>query len=141
MLQQKSKLELVCVGNCAVCGVVWYEVLFNYPAKRIGIIEQRLLPVKKRRENRINYLTFDVPEGVICSYDRYVCVKPQTYEYRWFKMEDGQFIDLGEIKGGTSSYTELYLKQFVRDGYSILCSNDANIVKNYVDDGIVYGEQ
>jgi hypothetical protein len=127
---QKSKFELVCVGNYPMCSVTWHEVLFNHPAKKIGIISHQLLPKEKRREKRINYVTFEVPEEEICSYRRYVCVKPQTFEYKWFRMEAGQFIDLGEVIG-TTSYAELYLNEFVRDGYSIIGSDETEIVKKF----------
>ena len=128
-----TPIELVCVGNYGLCWVTWHEVLVNDEKKKLGIVCHSAPLKTKRREQRLNYMTFDVPEGVVCRYNRYVCVKPQTYEERWFKVQDGQFVDLGSVDRNSTDYAQVYLQEFIRSGYDIISSNNPDIVKRHVD--------
>lgn len=134
---QTSVIELVCAGYYTQCYVIWYEVLINHETNKIGIVNHTC-PVKQkhRDKSRINYVKFSVPEDVICSYSRYVRVKPQTFENRWFKMTKGQFVDLGEFNGELT-YADLYLSDYKKKGYrfSYLSCGDAGIVNRWIENG------
>lgn len=97
-----TKVELTCVGNAGSgylqtqIRVVWFEVLVNKERRWVDVIEHDL-PIKShRRENRINYCTYEIPEGVVCFFERYVQTKPRVHERKFFQMLDGEFKDLGE---------------------------------------------
>lgn len=68
----------------------------SYPLRRKKVEAiYRLVPMKDfRREKRINYCRFDVPEGRICCYYRHVQTKPNLDERKWFRLDDGQFTEL-----------------------------------------------
>jgi hypothetical protein len=117
-----TDIELQCVGNAinlaALCQVEWLEFLENGETKRAAILS-RSLPVKRhRRENRINFVTYECEEGVNYHYRRYVCVKPQTYEEKWFKMENGEFIITGKGDGNqlVTQFTTPFEKQCAAKG-------------------------
>jgi putative phage-type endonuclease len=76
--------------------VLWFEILVDHAQKRVDVIEL-YLPIKNhRRQNRINLCEYEVPEGVVCFYDRHVTTKPNTYERTFFRIDGGQFHNLGD---------------------------------------------
>jgi DNA polymerase-3 subunit epsilon len=118
-----TKVELMCVGNSgggyinAQVHVMWFEVLVDEARRMVDVIEH-CLPIKShRREKRINFCEYDVPEGVVCFYYRHVQTKPDVYESRFFRVDNGEFQALGN--GAQCDFYTSYLGEY--RGYDI-CS-------------------
>jgi putative phage-type endonuclease len=99
--QTTTKVELTCVGNAgggyinAQIRVLWFEVLVDEARRAVDVIEH-YLPIKShRREKRVNFCEYEVPEGVVCFYERHVSTEPNVNESKYFRIEDGAFQDLG----------------------------------------------
>ena len=114
--RKTTKLELTCMGNAgggyinAQIQVVWFEVLVDHAQKRVDVIEHHL-PIKNhRREKRINICEFQVPEGEVCFYARHVQTKPNAYESRFFRMDNGEFQVLGE--GAQADFCSHFLGEY-----------------------------
>jgi putative phage-type endonuclease len=121
-----TKMELMCVGNAgsgyinAQIRVLWFELLVDEQHKKVDVIEHHL-PIKgHRRENRVNYCEYEVPEGVICFYDRHVQTKPNVRECRFFRVENGQFQGMGD--GAPCDFYTRFLNDY--RGYDI-CSGSS----------------
>lgn len=118
-----APIELVCVGNDgggyikAQCRVGWIEVLVD-DKKKLLDCKDTFIPMKNyRREDRINYCRYDIPQGVICYYNRSIQTNPRMEEEKWFRVEDGQLVILGDTVGGVFSFPELFLQEFLKKGY------------------------
>jgi hypothetical protein len=117
-----TKLELLCVGNTAngyihaQISVRWYEMRVD-DANRVIQMIGHCLPIRSyRRQERVNYCWFDIPEGVICHYQRRAQVKPHVEERRWFRINEGQLVDLG---GSLSFDFAQYYPQYRHYSFSI----------------------
>ncbi len=111
-----AKVELTCVGNAgggyihAQIHVVWFEVLVDETRKMVDVVEH-YLPIKShRREKRVNFCEYEVPEGVICFYERHVQTKPNVNESKYFTIEGGAFRDLGD--GAQCDFCSRFLTEY-----------------------------
>lgn len=122
-----AKLELTCVGNAGggqintKIRLFWFEVLVNEDQKRVQVVEHHVALKSHRREKRINICEYEVPEGVVCFYERHVQTKPKLYEQKFFKLENGQFQDLGD--GAQSDFYTKFLAAY--EGYQICSGSSA----------------
>ena len=114
--QTTAKVELTCVGNAgggyinAQIRVLWFEVLIDEVRRAIDVIEH-YLPIKShRREKRVNFCEYEVPEGVVCFYERHVSTKPNMNESKYFRIEDGVFQDLGD--GAQGGFCSRFLSEY-----------------------------
>jgi hypothetical protein len=118
-----TTIELVCVGNDgngyikAQCRVGWFEVALNEDERKVQFVDHFIPMREYRRKNRVNYCRYEIPEGVICYYHRAIETKPRKEESRWFRVDDGKFTILGDIVGGTSSFAQVFLHQYVASRY------------------------
>jgi putative phage-type endonuclease len=114
--QTTTKVELTCVGNAgggyinAQIWVLWFEVLVDEARKAVDVIEH-YLPIKSHhREKRVNFCEYEVPEGVVCFYERHVQTKPNVNESKYFRIEDGAFKDFGD--GGQCDFCSRFLSEY-----------------------------
>jgi putative phage-type endonuclease len=114
--QTTTKVELTCVGNAgggyinAQIRVLWFEVLVDEARKAVDVIEH-YLPIKShRREKRVNFCEYEVPERVVCFYERHVQPKPNVNESKYFRVEDGAFQDLGD--GAQCDFCSRFLSEY-----------------------------
>jgi putative phage-type endonuclease len=127
-----TKMELSCVGNAgggyinAQIRVVWFEVLANTDRKQVDVVEHHLEIKELRRENRVNYCTYHVPDGVTCYYERYVQTKPKLHERKFFRFQDGVFQDLGE--GGQEEFVQRFLQDY--GTYSVCVAQSAEDIRH-----------
>ena len=54
------------------------------------------------RKKEVNCCKFIIPEKAYCNYVRTIQAKPTVHERKWFRVENGQMIILGDVKGGMS---------------------------------------
>ena len=101
-----TKIELLCVGNIgrgyihAQVGVQCYEPQSDDVGKILAL-DGKWLPIRNvYRKERVNYCSFEVPEGFLCWYHRHSQTKPNLEERKCFYCKDGEFVDLGEVSGG-----------------------------------------
>ena len=105
-----TKLELLCAGNAgsgyinAQIGVIWHEPQPDETSQKL-LMQGKWLPIRNfYRKERINYCWFDVPDGYLCCYFRRAQIKPNVEERRCFYMNAGQFVDLGEVTTGWTTF-------------------------------------
>ena len=72
---------------------------------------EHYLPIKShRREKRVNFCEYQVPEGVVCFYELHVQTKPNTNESKYFRIENGAFTDLGD--GAQCDFCSRFLSEY-----------------------------
>jgi hypothetical protein len=115
-----TTIEFTCVGNArknyinAQISVYWFDVKVDTQKKTVLVIH-RFIPMKSyHRESRVNYCQYQIPNEVICIVMRHVQTKPDTHEYRFFKVQDGKFHSLAE--GCIADFTRFFLQDY--KGYS-----------------------
>jgi putative phage-type endonuclease len=129
--QTTAKVELTCVGNAgggyinAQIRVLWFEVLVDEARMAVDVIEH-LLPMKShRREKRVNFCEYEVPEGVVCFYERHVSTKPNVNESKYFRIEGGAFQDLGD--GAQCDFCSRFLSE--HRGYDIRSGQSREVLQ------------
>jgi hypothetical protein len=135
-----TEIELECVGNAvnikALCAITWFETLENESTKRAAIVEHFLSIKSLRRENRVNHLRFEIEEGTLCHYRRYVRVKPPAWEESWFKFENGEFIliDQGQGDQTPNRFLEPIRKAWAKRGiYNIFGGGDRSLALEFIN--------
>lgn len=123
----RTKIELQCLGpagNGAIsgqCRVDWFDIVIDHEQKAIVVTERRLPIRSYNREKGINFVWYDIPENVICRYDRHAQAKPCVYEQRFFWIKDGAYVDLGEADRTLFDFPKRFLSDHKR--YSISMSS------------------
>lgn len=63
-----------------------------------------------RRENLVNYVTYEVPEDIIYYYQRYVSTRPPKWENAFFRVSNGIMEPLG--MASLQEFGSLFMKEF-----------------------------
>ena len=119
-LPETTSIELMCVGNAgkgyinAQIMVLWFEVLINHSDKHVEVI-QHYIPIKRyRRELRVNFCEFDIPNGAVCHVTRHIQTRPNIEERKFFNVQNGQFYCLCD--GLAFDFPRFFLNEL--QGYS-----------------------
>lgn len=119
-----TSIELMCVGNAgngyinAQIFVAWFEVQIEEEKKHVEVIQHQI-PIKNyRREGRVNFCEFDIPNDAVCFVRRHIQTRPNIEENRFFRIQDGQFSALAD--GFPFDYGRLFLSDY--QGYSVRIS-------------------
>jgi len=115
-----TTIELMCVGNAgngyinAQIMVTWFEVLVNHEKKHVEVTGHNI-PIKRyRREQRVNFCEFDIPDGAVCHVYRHIQTRPDIQEMKFYKLQDGKFVPLAD--GCAADFSRFFLSDF--KGYS-----------------------
>ena len=110
-------IEFTCVGNAgkgyinAQIQVSWFEVAAVDHENRIVDVVQHHIPIKAhRREHRINFCEFDIPDDTVCFVRRHIQTNPNIEEHTFFKVQKGHFHALAE--GWPADFAKLFMQDF-----------------------------
>jgi hypothetical protein len=102
-----ATVEIVCVGNAgkgyinANCLVQGCDIQLDHEKKEIIHSEYEFILMKEfYRKDRVNYCRFEIPDGAYCNYCRTIQIKPRIQERKWFRIENGKMIILGDVTTG-----------------------------------------
>lgn len=120
-----SKLELVCVGNYkgrptdTQCQVVAITETIDH-TKRSILLYQAIVFVKSfRTVDKTHYCSYEIPDGVVCFYRRRVQTVPSVNEGRFFKMDNGNYIELA-VATDPFEYFHCFLRDYIeREHYKV----------------------
>jgi|ERR1035437_893621 hypothetical protein len=99
-----TTVEIVCVGSFSnnyiheSCRINSIEVTIDHLGKEIRLDEYPSLPIVEfTRKDRVNYCKFEILDDAFGWYRRPIQTKPYKVEKKWFKVENGNLIVLGDL--------------------------------------------
>ena len=113
---KSSVIELCCVGRASDNWIVgqssvrWLLPVYEVRRKRFKVKVVNVRMKSYRRENLVNYVTYEVPENVICYYQRYVSTRPPKWEDAFFRVSNGVMEPLGTAN--LQEFGSLFMNDF-----------------------------
>ena len=122
---ETTMVEIECLGSAnrgdinAHCIISGCDIQIDHDKKEIICNEYLSIPMAGyTRKDGVNYCKFEIPEKAYCNYVRTIQTEPAIHERKWFKIENGEMIVLGDVKGGMSP--TFAVEEFFREYLKLL---------------------